>query len=603
MSQRTKKSETQNEPSFRVSRRNFLQAAGAGAAVAGTAAFGAVPFRASRAAAQGSWDQEADIVVVGSGAAALSAAAVAHSLGNSVIVLEKANVVGGTTGKSGGAYWVPNNSLMREAGFEDPKEDAIRYMARLAFPERYDAEDEQFGLSDHKYSLIEGFYDNGPVAVDTLAEIGALQSTLQMVSADEYMSDYYAELDENVAPEGRAILPTAEDGSAGVGSDLIRQLQAYADANDILIHLEHRVTAAVTNDAGEVIGVEVSVGAASDSEATPEDGGDVITFRANKGVIFGSGGFTHNANMVDNYLRGPIVGGCAVPTNEGDFITIAGALGSDFGNLKNGFLAEVVLEQALNFASVPNDVFMIPGHSMLVVNKFGERIYNEKKTYNERTHVHWVWDPATASWPNFVTVMIYDQQTADTFAGAYPIPAEGVEATYVISGETWEELATNIDERLATLTADTGNTRLNDEFSTTVAETVSRYNEMAEADVDEDFHRGETPIEGAFEQYLGVVRDDNGVVQTMAPLASEGPYYAILLAPGTLDTNGGPKVNTNSQVIDTKGNPIPGLYGAGNAVESPAGQAYWAAGGTLGPAIAGGYMAAVTANDEPAKSE
>src|SRR5699024_7881449 len=120
----------------------------------------------------------------------------------------------------------------------------------------------------------------------------------------DYLPDYYAELEENLAPVGRALNPTSEDGGIGVGSDLIRQLQAHADENGIEILLEHRATAAVTNENGEVIGLEVSVGAGSDSSATPvgEDaGGDVIAFRANKGVIFGSGGFTHNTDMVDNY--------------------------------------------------------------------------------------------------------------------------------------------------------------------------------------------------------------------------------------------------------------------------------------------------------------
>lgn len=593
----------QTTPSFRVSRRNFLKAAGAGTAVAGAATFGSIPFSQSRAAAQGEWDQEADIVVVGSGAAALTAAATSISLGDSVVVLEKAANVGGTTIKSGGVYWVPNNSLMREFGIEDPKEDAIRYMARLAFPEQYDAEDPQFGLSDHKYSLIEGFYDNGPVAIDALAESGALVSGLYMETEDEPFPDYYAELEENLAPRGRGLWAVDEEGNPGPGTELIRQLQQYVEANGVEIQLEHRVTAAVTNDSGEVIGVEVVEGSSSSDDGTPE-AGNVKTVRAKKGVIFGSGGFTHNDDLVANYLRGPIAGGCAVPTNEGDFVTIAGALGAPLGNMKNAFLAEVVLEQAVNFASVPNDVFVIPGHSMIVVNPKGERIYNEKKTYNERTHLHWIWDPATASYPNYVTIMVFDQHAVDTNRGVYPIPAEGVEVPYLITGDTLEELSANIDERLAGLVAHTGGARLSEDFNSTLAATIERFNGFAEAGVDEDFHRGETPIEGAFERsFSGIEPDENGVIPTMHPISDEGPYYAVLIGPGTLDTNGGPVVNANSQVLDTKGNPIPGLYGAGNAIESAAGQSYWAAGGTLGGVITTGYMAAVTANKEPEKTQ
>lgn len=100
---------------LRVSRRSFLRAAGIGAASGSVAAssFGAIPLRASHAAAQGRWDETADIVVVGSGAAAFGSAVVGAALGNNVIMLEKGPQPGGTSIKSSGGYWIPNNSLMR----------------------------------------------------------------------------------------------------------------------------------------------------------------------------------------------------------------------------------------------------------------------------------------------------------------------------------------------------------------------------------------------------------------------------------------------------------------------------------------------------------
>src|SRR5580658_4112819 len=91
-----------------------------------------------------SFDSEVDIVVVGSGVGGLSAALFSRWLGNEVLVLEKASELGGTTRKAAFWCWVPNNAAMRAAGTKDPKKDCIRYMARLARPEVYDAKAPKF---------------------------------------------------------------------------------------------------------------------------------------------------------------------------------------------------------------------------------------------------------------------------------------------------------------------------------------------------------------------------------------------------------------------------------------------------------------------------
>ena len=125
----------------RVDRRRFLEAAGvAGVGLTVGEMLGGASLETVQAAgavdtsAPARWDMTADVVVVGTGGAGFAAATTARSNGASVIMLEKGAIYGGTTAKSGGEYWIPNNSFLRRAGLKDPKEWALRYMVRLAYP-------------------------------------------------------------------------------------------------------------------------------------------------------------------------------------------------------------------------------------------------------------------------------------------------------------------------------------------------------------------------------------------------------------------------------------------------------------------------------------
>ena len=69
----------------------------------------------------------------------------------------------------------------------------------------------------------------------------------------------------------------------------------------------------------------------------------------------------------------------------------------------------------------------------------------------------------------------------------------------------------------------------------------------------------------------------------MAPFSDSGPHFASIVGAGALDTNGGPRINVEARVLGRGGQPIPGLFGAGNCVGSITGQAYWGPGGTIGP--------------------
>src|SRR5205085_11738753 len=144
---------------------------------------------------------------------------------------------------------------------------------------------------------------------------------------------------------------------------------------------------------------------------------------------------------------------------------------------------------------------------------------------------------------------------------------------HIIKGETIEDLTQNIKARLEKLAPHTGGFALDKGFAEEVHRTIARFNQLAATGKDLDFQRGENPIELIFN---GEARPGNETGNpTMYPISESGPYYATILAAGTLDTKGGPRTNTSGQVLGADGEPIRGLYGVGNCVASASGQGYW----------------------------
>ena len=177
--------------------------------------------------------------------------------------------------------------------------------------------------------------------------------------------------------------------------------------------------------------------------------------------------------------------------------------------------------------------------------------------------------------------MIFDDHAIAS--GGLLMPAPGSDMPgYIIKADTLEALVKAIDDRLASLADRIGVFQLDDTFLDQLKLTIERFNKFAVARKDDDFHRGEPPIDNHF----------HGPSDTnhMFPIADKGPYYSIILAPGTLDTKGGPVTDAMGRVVDVKDTVIDGLYAAGNCSASISGQAYWGAGGTLGPAITFGFL-------------
>jgi succinate dehydrogenase/fumarate reductase flavoprotein subunit len=543
-----------------------------------------------------SWDSETDVVVVGGGFAGLVAAATARGRGREVIVLEAAEEPGGIMRISSGEYWIPNNSFLREAGISDPRADCLRLMARLSYPTRYDPESPTLGLQDRPFRQISTYYDVAAKAVAELKDIGAMGSVLSDgVTPDGVFNpmghlEYHAELPENKIEYGRALMAdTGGTHGPGQGQQTVDLLVAHAARAGIELRTGHVVHRAFTNARGEVVGVEAQ---------TP---GGTRAIRARKGVIFTSGGFFHNLALRTLLLRGTVWGATAPYTNTGALMTIAEQLGAMVENTDSCWWGQMGVEEVLDTQRSDNMAFWLYGDSMIMVNRYGVRVANEKAHYNERGRIHSVYNASTKQYENNVLFQVYDAGVADNpeMGVKYPVPFPGQSTEHVITGNTWAELAANIDARLAKIAARTGGVKLDERFADRLADTVTRFNSFAASGHDDDFFRGERAAEHGY-SVMGLTR---GVNRTMYPFASSGPYYAILLGAAGFDTNGGPSLNENAQVVGPDEQAIPGFYAAGNCAGSPGHGAYWSGGATLGNALVWAYQAGAHSAGQPDRDD
>jgi len=568
-----------------ISRRKLLtgMASTAAVGVAGITTAGLVS--AASPADKMHWDMTADIVCVGSGAAALTAAVTAKENGASTVVLEKAPVTGGTTAKSGAVLWVPNHFGLKARGIKDEREDYIRYVCRYAFPNKYSPDADYFGIPKSDYDRIAALYDHGSDMVDFIKSVGATRiAEWYLWGLNRPAPDYLEHAKENKTPAGRALAAIDAEGNFCWGYGMIEQMENWLTERDVPVLTEHAVKELVIED-GAVIGVKV------------EHNGALKNIRALKGVIFGTGGYVHNVDMINRFQDMFIYGSCGQQSAQGDFIPISEQANAKLANLQGAWRTDVVLEQALENRAVGAGMFVPPGDSMLLVNKYGKRVVNEHRNYNDRTRIHASFDPTNGDFPNQFLMMIYDARTASVVgeSGQPPIrPSE----SYVIEGKTLKELGDNIRQRFASLGERVSGFELSPNFNESFEHTVRQFNNYALEGKDPDFGRGDNLYDREWHKMWGAFKfteehkENPYPNDTLHPLTESGPYYAIILAPGALDTNGGPMTDGNAQVLNVEGQPVPGLYGAGNCIASPTRNAYTGPGGTIGPAMTYGYIAA-----------
>ena len=531
-----------------------------------------------------------DVIVLGTGAAGLTAAILAHDGGARVGLFEKAETVGGTSAWSGGQIWIPNNHHELAAGRTDSREQALTYLMALSH-----------GMIDQP--LAEAYIDTGPEMVRYMEA----HTPVRFYAIPEF-PDYHPEFPGGLAEGGRTLeCPTFPYGELGAWKDRVGTSPYYPDFTFTIGETtlgksvptpappEVKEQRRLNDERGMGLaligrllkgcldrGIEPQPGCRATALAMADgavagvkfegpDGGFTASARA---VILATGGFEWNPEMIKAFTRGPLTHPVSIPTNTGDGLKMAMRVGAMLGNMREAWWMPVI--------EVPTEINpmgrqlltyerTMPG--TLMVNRHGKRFTNEASNYNAFGAAFHEQDVSRFEYANLPCWLIFNQDfyAKWPFVGGLPDSFDGGARPpqWIASGATLEELAGKVGIDPAGLTR-----------------TVATFNGYAEAGEDPDFRRGES----ANDLWWGDPAHRGSRRATLGPLG-DGPYYAVEVKSGCLGTKGGPKTDAEARVLDVDGQAIPGLYAAGNVMSSPMGMTYGGAGGTLGPGMVFGYRA------------
>lgn len=551
-----------------------------------------------------------DIIVAGSGASGLATAITAAHLGLSVLVIEKSEKFGGTTARSGGWLWIPNNRFAKEQGFEDSIEKARTYIQ--AESGNFFEGDKVDAFLTHAPDMLDFFHNNtaakfslggfindyhvekpggmaggrsvGPDPVsravlgdqaDKIAEPLPELTFLGMMIGSNRELRHFFEASRSVKSFGYVAALLARYGYERLrhgkvmrltnGTALATRLAKSAFDRGVEIRTETALKNIETKD-GKVVGVRV---------ATPA--GDQI-LHASKGVVLATGGFPFDKEMRKKLYphapNGENHYSPAYPTNTGDAMGATRKLNAsivlDYPHAAAWVPVSLVPRKDGTFGNFPHFVDRAkPG--VIAVLKTGRRFVNEAESYHDYgaalIEAHSGTGPAE-SW------LIVDHATIRYYGlghvKPYPVPLWGaLKSGYLIRGGTIQELAKNAG-------IDTEG----------LEKTVSDFNQHAhDTGDDPEFGRGST----SYNRYLG--DPDHQPNPCVKPIET-GPFYAIRVVVGDLGSFAGHQTDAQWRVLNDQGDVIEGLYAVGNDAASLFGGEYPGGGITLGPGMTAGYIAA-----------
>lgn len=525
-----------------------------------------------------------DVLVIGSGSAALSAALRAARGGLSVIIAEKSELLGGTSAMSGAGIWIPANHLAREAKIDDSAEEALRYI-RSASP---------LGWQDREDSLWQAFVGNA----DRMLEFLCNATPLKFELVDQ--ADPYSECPGGKR-FGRMLSPTAlSRNTLGSLAGAIRRsplphiftyreiyeydlqkrpLQAVVRLwpkllRRYLTNAGGQGTALIAGllrgclDAGCQVRLQMRAvrllaepGEATVIGAEFRDAGDRTQFvLACKGVVLATGGFEWDSGLMSQHFPGSpyVIGSSPTNTGDGQKMSVAAGAALDRMDQANVYVCYPV-QKGHEGKGLPS-IFHSEPHSILV-NRKGRRFVSESEfnlgeAVDRRTE--------TRAPIHLPVWLIGDARFSPNGATNSWLHTRG-RGKYTAYAQTLEELAGKLGLPADTLVAE-----------------VDRFNAYCDQGRDGDFRRGETYWEGARHRataaHLGRIE--------------KPPFVGIPLERFMVGTKGGARTNPRGQVLRADGSIIPGLYAAGLAMANSFGSHGIGAGTTLGPSLTWGFICA-----------